>query len=90
MKWYRGQVIDVHGGPSLFGFTFALNGSADAWRELVEMPLTSYRSWARILASGAIGPEGNIFEYRRMTEAVYTLCYHVRQLSRGEHEPGER
>jgi hypothetical protein len=90
MKWYKGQVIDVQEGPSPLGFTFALTGSADSWTELIQADLTSYRSWARLFASGGLVPEGNIFEYRRMSEAVYTLCYHIRRLGSGRDELGVR
>jgi hypothetical protein len=88
MKWYKGRVIDVHSGPSPLGYTFALGGPTDVWQQLLAEPLTSVRSWARFLVQGAISPEGNIFEFRRMSVGIYLLVDEMRAVySSGESAP---
>lgn len=83
MKWYRGQVIDMHEGPDLLGHTFSLTASADVWREVIDLPPTSYRPWARLFQFGEIATEGNIVEATRVLEAQFILAAHIHDIGNG-------
>lgn len=83
-KWYKGQIIDLHEGPSPLGFSFCLNGPVDVWRELIDTELSTRQQWAKVWNFGDIATEGDIFESVRMTEATYLLSAAIREVGRKE------
>jgi len=83
MKWYKGQIIDMHEGPSPLGYTFAQSAPLEVWRRIVELPRTAYRPWARLLHYGEIATEGNIIEAMRVMEARHVFLSHVHDLATG-------
>jgi hypothetical protein len=83
MKWYRGQIIDVHEGPDILGFTFALVAPLETWREVFDLPRTCYQPWAKLYNFGEIAIEGNVLEATRLLEATYILTSHIEALGTG-------
>lgn len=84
MKWYRGQIIDLHEGPSPLGFTFALSAPAQTWRKIVDLPEGSRQPWARLFNYGELAVDGDVFAYVRVNEALYLMCAHIRSIATGE------
>jgi hypothetical protein len=83
MKWYRGQIIDMHEGPSPFGYTFAQSAPLEVWQQIVDLPRDCYRPWAKLLHYGDIALEGNIIEATRVLEARFILVSHIHDLATG-------
>lgn len=77
MKWYRGQIIDMHEGPSPLGFTFSLGASESVWQQIWTLPQNCYRPWAQLIHFGKIATEGSLIDSNRITEAVYTFMSHI-------------
>lgn len=84
MKWYRGQIIDLHEGPSPLGFTFALVAPLTTWQGIFELPRHSYRPWAKLLHYGEIATEGNALEAARVLEAQFILLAHIEAIGNRE------
>src|SRR4051812_21364262 len=45
MKWYKGQIIDLHEGPDMLGYTFALSAPQETWQQVFDLPRKSWRPW---------------------------------------------
>jgi hypothetical protein len=83
MKWYKGQIIDMHEGPDPLGYTWAETAPLDVWRRIVDLPRNSYRPWAKLLHYGEIAVEGNVIEATRLTEARHVFLSHLHDLATG-------
>lgn len=84
MKWYRGQIIDMHQGPSPLGYTFSLEAPTAVWEEMWTLPQDSYRPWAQLIHYGKIATGGSLIEANRVTEAVYSLISHIHDLGKDD------
>ncbi|MDQ2621831.1 MAG: hypothetical protein M3Y45_02200 [Actinomycetota bacterium] len=82
MKWYRGQIIDMHEGIDPLGQTFSLVAPLETWRGIIDLPRTSYRPWAKLFNFGEIATEGNIVEASRVLEAQFIFVSHIEKLGR--------
>jgi hypothetical protein len=83
MKWYRGQVIDLHEGIDLLGFTFSLTAPEDVWRDIIDLPRTSYKPWAKLFNFGEIAMGGDIVAATRVQEATFIMAGHIHDIGNG-------
>jgi hypothetical protein len=83
MKWYKGQIIDMHEGPSPLGYTFAHTAPLEVWQQIAELPHNVYTPWAKLLHYGEIAVEGNVIEATRLTEARHVFLSHLHDLATG-------
>lgn len=83
MKWYRGQIIDIHEGPDLLGFTFALVAPLETWRDIWDLPRASYRPWGKLFNFGEIATEGDALAATRVLEATFVFIGHVEAIGAG-------
>ena len=83
MKWYRGQVIDLHEGIDLLGFTFSLTAPEKVWRGIIDLPRTSYKSWAKLFNFGEIAVGGDIVAATRVQEATFIMASHIHDMGNG-------
>lgn len=84
MKWYRGRVIELHEGPDLLGFTFALRAPLETWRGIWELPRTSYKPWAKLFNFGEIATDGNALEATRVLEPTFALVTQMEDEGRSQ------
>lgn len=83
MKWYRGDIVDLHEGADLLGYTFALRAPLETWRGIWELPRTALKPWARLFNYGEIATEGDAVAAGRVLGGTFALIGHMEAEGRG-------
>jgi len=77
IKVFMGRVIHVTQDPPPFGYTFAIKGSLEGWRFVLEGPKNRFRE---AVFTGRLMVEGNTIEFSRIGKAVHGMIEVLREM----------